>query len=95
MLTDLPPRLTTTEVCDLARISRRTLARRMKNRTLDLKPVDRGRERLFRACDVIRAFGLNEPATTEASPKVAEWGADAEAIRAARLRQRARPGRAI
>lgn len=89
MLTDLPPRLTTTEVCELARISRRTLSRRIRDGSLTLAPVDRGREMLFRTSDVIRAFDLGEqpaqPIVTASS-----WGnADREQIKAIMKRQRA------
>lgn len=55
---DLPMRMTTREVCALGRISVRTLSRRIADGTLDLAPVERAREKLFRREDVVRAFGM-------------------------------------
>lgn len=91
MLADLPPRLTTTEVCELARISRRTLSRRIRDGSLALAPVDRGREKLYRTADVIQAFDFgDQPASLAATSPEPTWGVDREAIRAAYERQRRR-----
>lgn len=63
----LPPRMLASEVCEVARISKATLYRRIADGSLDLKPVDRGREKIFSRADVIRALGLGgTPAPTQA-----------------------------
>lgn len=71
--TILPPRMLASEVCEVARISKATLYRRIADGSLDLKPVDRGREKIFSRADVIRALGLGEtprPAPAERSPSI-------------------------
>lgn len=54
----LPLLMTTAEVCALGRMSVRTLSRRLKGGALELQPVGRAREKLYRRDDVLRAFGL-------------------------------------
>lgn len=57
-------RLTTGEVCQIARISRATLWRRIKSGGLPL-PIDRGRQALFDRAQVLRA--LHAPGQESAS----------------------------
>lgn len=88
---DLPPRLTTSEVCALGRISVRTFARRRREGCYLLEPCDRGAENLWHRDEVLRALDLvqSQPAPMEAAPPKV----DPDAIRAARARQiRQRPG---
>ena len=97
-MTDLPPRLTTTEVCALARISKRTFSKRRHAPgamgLYALKPCDRGSEDLFERDAVLRALGMmqDEQTTTVTSP----WSAlDDDAFRHAlsrKIRQRAPQG---
>ena len=44
----------------MARISARTLRRRMHSGQIKLSPIDRGREMLFRRGDVLRALGMTD-----------------------------------
>jgi hypothetical protein len=93
-ISDLAPLMTTSEVCALARVSKRTLSRRMATRELDLQPRARGREMLFRRQDVVRALGLiddTQDGMAPGAPPKSTWGkADAEAIMKARKAQRGR-----
>ena len=83
-LARLPMRLTTAEVCQLARISPATLWRRIKARTLALAPCDRGRQALYERDAVLRAFGMLKDAPAHETD---DWTVDAHAIREARSRQ--------
>lgn len=87
----LPMRMTTSEVCAVARFSKRSLQRRIRDGLIDLKPIDRGREQLYLRADVVRALGLADeglpnPAPTEERPRV-----NIEAIKAALAASRRRP----
>lgn len=57
-LTDLPPRIPASKVCELAGYSKGTLHGRIK-RGLMPPPIDRGRENLFRTADVLERLGLS------------------------------------
>ena len=85
-MTDLPPRLTTTEVCALARISKRTFSKRRHAPgamgLYALKPCDRGSEDLFERDAVLRALGMMQ----DERPAPA-FTADPDAIRTAFSRQ--------
>lgn len=62
MLTSPAARLTTDEVCALARISRATLWRRVAQGRLP-RPIDHARQALFSARDVSEALDCPEPVT--------------------------------
>lgn len=69
---DLPRRLTTAEVCELARVGLVTLWRRRQkdkngDRRYDFDPVDRGRQDLYDRDTVLKALGLSHGAP-EAEP---------------------------
>lgn len=93
---DLPFRLTTTEVCALARVSRRTFAKRRQQGRIQLEPCERGHENLWKRDEVLRALGMihdnDDQPPAEQAPS---WdNPDANAIREARsrqVRQRSRP----
>ena len=91
-MADLPPRLTTSEVCALGRFSTRTFRRRVRAGKYLLQPCDRGVEDLWKRDEVLRALGMTQYET----PKVDEKDHDAidpEAFRAALAGQvRQRPG---
>jgi hypothetical protein len=55
---NLPPRMTTQEVLDLARISAATFHRRRKIGTIKLEPCERGQQWLWKRTEVIRALGM-------------------------------------
>ena len=65
-------RLTTTEVCAMLRISRETLARRVKAGAFPA-PIDRGRELLWSADQIDRHL----KGITDAPPAIPEFSADA------------------
>lgn len=94
---NLPLRMLTSEVCEAARISKRSLFRRMANGMIDLQPIDRGREKIFRRADVIRAFDLGDgPLVPSVEPPARSWEAPDPAtfkaqIEAARRQQRKPP----
>jgi len=68
-LKNLHPRLTTSEVCALARWSVDTLRRRRQSGKFPVQPCDRGAELLYPRDEVLRALDLIPPAeTTMASP---------------------------
>jgi hypothetical protein len=52
--------MTTSEVCELARFSRATLANRIAAGKMPA-PIDRGRENLFETRAVYRALGIDHP----------------------------------
>lgn len=87
---DLPPRLTTTEVCALARISKRTFSRRRSrpNPTgiYAIPPCDHGAEDLYERDAVLRALNLVQHAPHE-TPAPSWENPDPDAIRRARSRQ--------
>lgn len=56
-MSDLPRRLTTSEVCSLARYSSVTLWRRIKAGEMP-RPVDEGRQALFDRDAVLKALGM-------------------------------------
>jgi Bacterial dnaA protein helix-turn-helix len=63
----LPPRITTDHVCDLAGYSPGTLASRIKEGRMP-KPVDKARQHIFERDAVLKALGLaREGASTEAA----------------------------
>ena len=82
---ELPPRLTTSEVLTLARISAATFRRRRRAGVYQLSPCDRGTEDLWKRDDVLRALGMKTDDETTQQP--ARQVVDPEAIRAARSRQ--------
>lgn len=71
-------RLTTAEVCALARFSRATLWRRIRAGEMPA-PVDHGRQALFLAVDVERVLGAikgPEPKPPPTKPAPRRWTAD-------------------
>lgn len=92
----LPARMTTSEVCALARYkSRDTLHQRRKSGAIKLEPVDRGwqGELLWLKSEVLPALGLSESAATTDAPRPVTVSPDK--IKAARAAQtkRGRPKR--
>lgn len=71
-----PARLTTSEVCELARYKRDTLWRRIREGKMP-KPVDRGREALFDRAAVEKALGL-QPQEVKNAPS--PFGAALDAL---------------
>jgi predicted DNA-binding transcriptional regulator AlpA len=57
----LPPRIPASTVCKLAGYSKATLMKRIKREVMP-KPVDRGREKLFKTAEVLAALGLTDSA---------------------------------
>lgn len=90
----LPMRMTTTEVCAVARFSKRSLHRRIKDGTIDLKPVGRGREKLYLRADVVRALGLSDetrvPMPTSDRPRVSVDAIKAAMAASRQARRRAK-----
>lgn len=86
-MTNLPERMTTAEVCALARFSAQTLARRRRADPgwLPAAPVQGGKQTLYVRADVLKALGMTSHVQTE-TPAAAEWGFDADAFRQARSR---------
>jgi predicted DNA-binding transcriptional regulator AlpA len=75
-----PPRMTTREVCALARYSSSTLWKRIDADHMP-KPIDRGGSGfLFDTKAVLLALGMHTNGDTS---EQAEWGFDADAYRAA------------
>ena len=82
-----PNRLTTAEVCALARYGPATLWRRVKQGRMP-KPVDRGRHSLFDRDEVLAALGFNrEPSAYHPGPPD-PWEFDPVAYAAAREQAR-------
>lgn len=82
-IADLPIRMTTSEVCKLARLSKRTFSRRRAQGLLDLEPVDRARELLWRTSDVVRAFNLfdgSESANERPIVQKPSWESPVDAV---------------
>ena len=78
---NLPPRLTTAEVCALARIAPVTLWRRIKAGVLKLEPCDQGRSALFDRQAVLIALGMVKDAPAP------NWTFDPDAYHQARSRK--------
>jgi hypothetical protein len=78
----LPRRLTTSQVCELAGYSKKTLRRRRRAGLIKLEPVDRGRQHLFGRDDVLAAFGM-----AAGRPVESQWKIDPAAFQAARKRK--------
>ena len=68
MTADLPPRLTTSEVCALGRFSIRTFQRRRRTGKFLVKPCDRGAELMFPRDEVLRALGMITDAQPQEAP---------------------------
>ena len=81
---NLPPRLTTAEVCELAKCSVTSLWRRRRQDPtwLPASPVQLGKSTMFDRDAVLRALGLFK----DAAPND-QWTVDVDAIRAARARK--------
>lgn len=81
---NLPPRLTTAQVCALAQCSETTLWRRRRQDPawLPPAPVQLGRATMFDRAAVLKALGMVEDA-----PANDEWTVDPDAIRQARSRK--------
>lgn len=63
----LPPRLTTSEFCALARCTARTIQRRIKDGTYQIKPLpDRGAQNLWSREQVLTVLGITR---SEAPPR--------------------------
>src|SRR5262245_58488259 len=78
----LPLRLTTDEVCDLARFGEVTLWRRIRDGKMP-RPVDRARQHLFDRDAVLRALGMKQ----DAPEPPGRIKTNADAFREARARQ--------
>lgn len=87
----LPMRMTTSEVCAVARFSKATLQRRIKTGLIDLKPIDRGQEKLYLRADVVRALGLSDDVAAPPAPEPDRPRVSVDAIKA-RMASRRRPG---
>src|SRR5947209_5214930 len=85
------PLMTTAEVCEFGRFSKRTLARKRKadSAWLPAAPVQGGRWAVFRLVDVYRALALPgpEPVSAPAEPKRMPDDEFTEKFREARSRQ--------
>lgn len=79
----LPARMTTGEVCALARYGKETLARRIKAGTMPA-PVDRARQMLFDRGQVLAALGIDAPAQRQEG---SAWAFDPAAFKRARAKQ--------
>ena len=82
---DLPERMTTTEVCALARFSAITLWRRRKQGKMP-RAIDRGREALFDRDAVLRALGMHLPEKQCAPEADDPWAVNRDAINAIKAR---------
>jgi hypothetical protein len=81
---NLPPRLSTAQVCALAQCSETTLWRRRKGdpKWLPAAPVQLGKSTMFDRAAVLKALGMVEDASAND-----EWTVDPDAIRKARSRK--------
>ncbi|HEV7352543.1 MAG TPA: hypothetical protein VGN74_05380 [Brevundimonas sp.] len=85
---DLPPRLLTSEVLQLARISARTFRRRKREGRWLVQPIDRGAEDIYDRDAVLAALNIAQPPAPEPAQPASTWKkADAHAISEARSRQ--------
>ena len=92
MSADLPPRLTTSMVAELAGYSVRTFSRRRRTGKFLVKPCDRGAELLFPRDETLRALGiLTDDTAPQALPEPPRI--DAEILRAALARNGGLRGR--
>lgn len=93
-IANLPIRMTTSEVCELARVSKRTFSRRRAQGSLELKPVDRARELLWRTSDVVRAFKLfdgSERADERLIVQKPSWDSPVDAVTLEWVRRHSNP----
>ncbi len=85
---ELPRRLLTSEVCQLARFSVSTFNRRLRSGKLKIEPVDRGSELLWDRDAVLHALGMANAMPTSGQPESSSWADATEGgYRAARARQ--------
>lgn len=63
---NLPPRIPASIVCKLAGYSKATLMKRIRDEAMP-KPVDRGREKLFKTSEVLAKLGLTDAKTARES----------------------------
>jgi len=76
---DEEPRVGLSEICRIAKVSRQTIARRIKKECFP-RPIDRGREQLFDRSAVYGALGITQGRVNYENEQENPWLRGARAI---------------